>query len=123
MREHQHDGVFGDGQRVDADAIGHHGAALRQQVEGEEIEARIDRIEPFEVGGGGDNLRHRRVLREIEPADLGQGRELQRLLPRGEPARLDPVGQARFDQRTDHGGKNGCGHAGMLLWRHPICWR
>ena len=122
VREHQQDDIFGDGQRIDARAIGNHRTALCQQIERQEIEPGVDRVEPFEVSGSGDDLRHRRVLREVEPADLGPRGEIQRLFLGHEPVRLHPVGQPRLDQRADHGGKDCFGHAGRLLWAHPIRW-
>lgn len=108
--EHQHDDIFRDGDRIDAHPIGHGDAAFLQQVERHEIEPGIDRIEPFEVRRGARNLGHRLLLVKVEPADFRLGSHLQRLLPIHEPQRLDPFGQARFDQRSDQGGQDGFGH-------------
>ena len=118
MRKHQHDDIFGNGDCVYANAIGDHHAALGEQVERHEIEPGVDRVHPFEPGRGARDLDHRLFLVEVEPADLRLRREFQRLLLAREPQRLDPIGQARFDQRTDHGGQDGFGHRNLPRCLH-----
>ena len=114
MGEHEHDDIFGDGDGIDADPVGDDHTAFFQNVERHEVEPGIDRVQPFEVGRRPGNFDHGFFLIEIEPADLCLRREIQRLFLAGEPQRLDPVGKARFDQWTDHGGQGGFGHRFLL---------
>ena len=103
--QHAHHHIFGDGNRVDPRAVGKRHPALRQQIKRQMIQPGIDRIEPLHPPRQPNRLYHRRLVIQIEPANLRLWRKRVHLFHRGVEPSVKPIGQAVFDQGTDKTGK------------------
>ena len=96
--QHAHDDIFGDGDRVNACAIGDNAALRLQLRQRHAVDTGIDAVQPFHVGGGIDDRGHIALVIHVEPANFCLRRECERFFLGHEEMRLDPIGQARFNQ-------------------------
>ena len=115
--EHAHHGIFGDGDRVDAGAVGHHDAAIPELRGVIGVNPGAQGGQPFQPlslrGDGGAVL----CALDIDPGDIGIDYRAFRIGARGEPVDVEIGGQMRLDQRTGEGGEDGFHGRSSSAWR------
>ena len=68
--QHAHDDIFGDGDRVNACAIGDNTALRLQLRQRHAVDAGINAVQPFHLGGGTNDRGHVAFVIHVETTDI-----------------------------------------------------